>query len=112
MDDRVTVVIATRDRRGELVRTLKTLTALPEEPAIVVVDNASADGTADAVRAEFPAVRVLRLPRNRGAVARTLGVRAAGTPYVAFSDDDSWWEPGALATAAKLFDEHPRLGLL
>jgi hypothetical protein len=35
-------------------------------------------------------------------LGRTLGVRAATTPYVAFSDDDSWWEPGALQSAADL----------
>jgi GT2 family glycosyltransferase len=31
---------------------------------------------------------------------------------VAFSDDDSWWEPGALALAAELFERYPRLGLV
>ena len=49
---------------------------------------------------------------SAGAVARTIGVHLARTPYVAFSDDDSWWEPGALARAAELFDAHPRLGLI
>jgi GT2 family glycosyltransferase len=39
-------------------------------------------------------------------------VQALDTPYVAFSDDDSWWAPGALARAAALFDANPRLGLL
>jgi GT2 family glycosyltransferase len=112
MDDRMTVVIATRDRRAELIRTLRNLTALAEAPAVVVVDNASRDGTAQAVSARFPRVRVLRLPRNLGAAARTAGVRAARTPYVAFSDDDSWWEPGALRRAAEVFEAHPRLGLI
>jgi N-acetylglucosaminyl-diphospho-decaprenol L-rhamnosyltransferase len=36
----------------------------------------------------------------------------AGTPYVAFSDDDSGWAPGALTTAAHLLAAHPRLALL
>ncbi|OMQ15783.1 hypothetical protein A7K94_0207135, partial [Modestobacter sp. VKM Ac-2676] len=67
---------------------------------MIVVDNASADGTADAVRAATPRVDVLGLPANAGAVARTDGVRRATTPYVAFADDDSWWEPGALQRAA------------
>jgi GT2 family glycosyltransferase len=39
-------------------------------------------------------------------------VHLARTPYVAFCDDDSWWEPGALTRAAGLFDAHPRLGLI
>jgi GT2 family glycosyltransferase len=112
MGSRVTVVVATRNRRDELAHTLRRLRALPDRPEIVVVDNASADGTAEAVRRDFPGVRLLALRRNLGAVARNLGVEGARTPYVAFSDDDSWWEPGALDTAAGLFDGHPRLGLI
>jgi GT2 family glycosyltransferase len=109
----VTVVIATRDRRAELLRTVRRLVALPERPEVVVVDNGSSDGSPEAVQAEAGSrVTVLRLHRNLGAVARTVGVAAARTPLVAFSDDDSWWEPGALGLAARAFERHPRLGLV
>jgi GT2 family glycosyltransferase len=77
-----------------------------------VVDNGSADGTAHAVREQFTEVVVLALPRNYGAPARNLGVLATRTPYVAFSDDDSWWAKDALPRAAKVLDSHPRLGLV
>jgi GT2 family glycosyltransferase len=77
-----------------------------------VVDNASHDGTASAVAARFPQVRLLALARNTGAVGRTLGVRATSCPVVAFADDDSWWAPGALRSAARLFADHDRLGLV
>jgi GT2 family glycosyltransferase len=110
--DRVGVVIATRNRRDSLLRTLAAIEALPERPAIVVVDNASGDGTCAAVASEFPAVELLALERNRGAAARNLGVERAGTPFVAFSDDDSWWEPGALARAAVTLGRHAAVGLL
>ncbi|RCG26039.1 glycosyltransferase [Streptomyces diacarni] len=106
------VVIATRDRRATLAHTLERLRALPETPRILVVDNASADGTADMVARSFPGVEVLRLTVNRGALARNEGVRALHTPYVAFSDDDSWWEPGALAAAVDLLAARPATGLL
>lgn len=39
-------------------------------------------------------------------------MRRIQTSYVALSDDDSWWEPGALAKAATILDAHPRLGLI
>ncbi|MEU7423752.1 glycosyltransferase [Streptomyces sp. NPDC040750] len=108
----VGVAIATRDRAPSLAHTLRHLLDLPERPSVVVADNASTDGTHDLLRRDFPQVRVVSLFANRGALARTDGVRALDTPYVAFSDDDSWWAPGALSRAADLFDAHPRLGLL
>lgn len=79
---------------------------------MVVVDNASRDGTPAAVRERYPAVTLVSLDRNRAAAARNVGVRCAGTPYVAFSDDDSWWSPGSLARAAAILDAHPDLGVL
>lgn len=106
------VVIATRNRCERLPTTLRQLLALPERPAVLVADNASTDGTPAMIARDFPGVRVLTLPANHGALARTLGVRALDTPYVAFSDDDSWWAPGALSRAADLFGAHPRLGLI
>jgi GT2 family glycosyltransferase len=111
VDDRVSVVIATRNRPDELARTLDRLSGLRPAPPITVVDNASTTGLAWLTR--HPSrPRVIRLSRNRASAARTVGVRAAGTPYVAFSDDDSWWAPGALAVAADALDQHPRLGLV
>ena len=110
--DRVTVVMATRDRREQVLTTLGHLLESAGRCPVVLVDNASSDGTPEAVEAHFPHVTVVRAPRNLGAPARTVGVRAAHTEYVAFADDDSWWAPGSLARAADLFDAHPRLGLL
>ncbi len=108
----VGVAIATRDRREQLLATLAQLRALPERPPILVVDNASTDGTADAVRERHPDVGLLALAENRGAAARNAAVRRLATPYVAFADDDSWWEPGALTRAADAMAAHPRLGVL
>jgi GT2 family glycosyltransferase len=109
---RLTVVIVTRNRRAGLLSTLARLEELPERPAIIVVDNGSSDGTVAAVESGHPNTRVVPLGRNRGAGGRNIGVDLARTPYVAFSDDDSWWEPGALERAAELFDAHPCLGLI
>ncbi|HEY2268024.1 MAG TPA: glycosyltransferase [Streptosporangiaceae bacterium] len=106
--EKVTVVLITRNRCPELVRTLERMTALPERPPVIVVDNASDDGSARAAAA-FPAVTVIKAARNLGAVARNVAVRRVSTPYVAFCDDDTWWEPGALPRAAGLLDACPRL---
>ncbi|MGW0802800.1 glycosyltransferase family 2 protein [Nonomuraea sp. NPDC002799] len=104
---RVTVVVASRDRLRALAR------SLPLHPRpVILVDNGSSDGTAGFVRRHFPDVRLIEPGANLGAPGRNLGVEAAGTPYVAFADDDSWWAPGALERAADVLDAHPRLALL
>ncbi|WP_374212205.1 glycosyltransferase family 2 protein [Streptomyces sp. PSAA01] len=108
----VGVVVATRNRADTLATALEHLTALPERPPVLVVDNGSTDHTRAMVAERFPGVDLLAHPVNRGALARNDGVRALTTPYIAFSDDDSWWRHGALSRAARLLDAHPRLGLV
>lgn len=108
----VTVVMATRNRRAEAERTVERLRALPEDPEIVVVDNGSSDGTAQALRTNDARVSVVSLGRDIGAGARNVGVVSASTRCVALCDDDSWWAPGSLARAVELLDAHPRLGLV
>lgn len=108
----VTVVVLTHARRVEAERTVERLLALPESPPVILVDNASSDGTPAAIRTRFPSVRVLALPVNLGAAARNAGVRAARTPYVALCDDDAWWAFGSLSRAAALLDAYPRLAVV
>jgi GT2 family glycosyltransferase len=109
---RVSVVVITRNRRSDVVHSLARLLALPHRPAVILVDNDSSDGTADAVEQQYPTVDVVRLERNLGAAARTIGVDRTHTPYVAFSDDDSWWTAGALERAADILDRVPGVGVL
>jgi N-acetylglucosaminyl-diphospho-decaprenol L-rhamnosyltransferase len=110
VEARVSVVVITRNRAAGLRIALARLRALPEIAETIVVDNGSMDETAEVVR-ELE-VRGIFLGRNAGAAGRNVGARAAKTPYVAFSDDDSWWAPDALARAAAIFDAQPRLALL
>ncbi|WP_026453430.1 glycosyltransferase family 2 protein, partial [Saccharomonospora iraqiensis] len=105
----VTVVMITHNRRAEALRTLAAMTTLPDAAPVIVADNASTDGTADAVAERFPGVALLRCDRNLGALARNLAVRHVHTPYVAFCDDDTCWQPGALSRAAAVLDAHPPL---
>jgi GT2 family glycosyltransferase len=109
---RTTVVVATRNRRAELLQTLTKLRSLRPSPPIIVIDNGSADGTASTVRHDFPTVELVVLRRNAGAAARSIGVSRASTPYVAFSDDDSWWAPDALVRAERILDANGRVGLI
>jgi N-acetylglucosaminyl-diphospho-decaprenol L-rhamnosyltransferase len=93
-DVRATVVIPTLNARELLTQTLEALAAQTVEHDVVVVDNASLDGTAEHLAERFPAVRVLRLERNAGfgrAVNR--GVELVETEAVVLINNDVLCEP-------------------
>lgn len=81
------------------------------EGPIVVVDNASGDDSVATMRRlqshAQQRLTVVPLRNNLGAVARNIGVAHCDTEYVAFCDDDSWWEPKSIAAAESIFDLHP-----
>jgi len=106
-DRRVAVVVMSRNRRDELISTLSRHRA-----PVTLIDNASVDGTVEAVRERFPVVDVLALPANVGAFARTIGARRVDAEFVAFADDDSWWAPGALTAAADILAAHPDIAVV
>lgn len=109
-DPRVGVVLLTHNRRDDVLLTVARMRAVTRR--LVIVDNASADGTAEALAGRFPDVEVVRLADNRGAAGRNAGVARLQTPYVAFCDDDTWWSSGMLERAADALEAHPTLGLV
>lgn len=108
----VSVVVLTHERRDELLDNLARLRRRHPDVPLIVVDNGSRDGTAQAVAAAFPDITLVRASGNLGAAGRNLGVSAAATPYVAFCDDDTCWESGALDEARRLLDAAPRAGVI
>ncbi|MGE5469784.1 MAG: glycosyltransferase family 2 protein [Bacteroidota bacterium] len=110
--EKMSIVILTHNRQPEIIRTLEFLLCDPGAPKICVVDNASRDGTAEAIRRKFPVVQLVQLSENQGAAGRNHGVRAVHTPYVAFCDDDTWWAPGSLARACTMLDSYPALAVV
>jgi glycosyltransferase involved in cell wall biosynthesis len=80
---------------------------------IIVVDDASTDGTA-AVAESFPSpVRVIRLPENMGvSVARNRGVEASTGDWIAFLDADDWFFPEKLEHQRRCLLEHEQAVLI
>jgi GT2 family glycosyltransferase len=106
---RISIVVLTFNRCDEVVRTVEYALTLEERPPVIVVDNGSADDTCAVLKQRFPTVEIISLPENIGAAARNFGAHRATTPYVAFCDDDTWWQNGSLARAANLLDRQPRV---
>ena len=108
----VTVVVLTHNRAQEVLRTIGHLVRLPENPTIIVMDNASSDGTSWQIADRYPAVQILRMNINMGAAARNAGIRHATTKYVALCDDDTWWTEGSLGSAADAMDRHAQVAVV
>jgi N-acetylglucosaminyl-diphospho-decaprenol L-rhamnosyltransferase len=98
----VTIVIVSYNVREHLARCLQSLTnAPPAAPhEIIVVDNASGDGTIAMVRERWPSIRVVALDRNVGfAAASNVGIRetrAGGSPLVLLLNSDTIVPSGAV----------------
>lgn len=101
-------------RGSELLR--RCLASLREHAAaasatITVVDNASGDGTAEMVAAEFPEVRLLRQSRNLGfARAQNIGIRAGSGAAVLVLNPDTEIEAATLLPLLEVLASDPRVG--
>lgn len=78
---------------------------------VIVVDDASSDDTAGWLASEFPAVRAVLLPQNRGFVAAcNAGVAAARGEILVLLNNDTEAEPGWLAALIEALQQHPEAG--
>jgi len=111
----VTFMIATRNRVAELKKTLESCLA-QDWPAveILVVDDASTDGTFDQVRAQFPNVNIIRNERNQGSIpARNDILRRAKGKYIIGLDDDSRFvKLDSCRRVVERMEAEPNLGIL
>lgn len=79
--------------------------------AVVVVDNASSDGSARAAAGRFPDLRVIQNRENRGlSAALNQGIRATAAPYVLLLNPDAEITGGSLERLLKVARDHPRAG--
>ncbi|HOT90786.1 MAG TPA: glycosyltransferase family 2 protein [Anaerolineae bacterium] len=109
---KVSVVSLAYNRR-ENVRELLTMLRRQTYPSfeIILIDNASPDGTAEMVKREFPEVRLIETGGNLGMVAYNLGFEAARGEYILVMDDDGL--PGSddwIEQVVARFEANPRLG--
>jgi GT2 family glycosyltransferase len=108
---KATVVIVTKDRREDALRAVASAAAQQPEIEILLLDDGSSDGTAEAVRGRFPGVRVERFVESEGyIVRRNRGAElASGEILVSIDDDAEFPAPDVVAKTAEEFDD-PRIG--
>jgi N-acetylglucosaminyl-diphospho-decaprenol L-rhamnosyltransferase len=99
----VSVLLVSWNARDLLVRCLASLASLPHE--IVVVDNASADGSAERVARDFPRVKLVAESRNLGFAGAVNRARreASGTRLLLLNTDTEA-TPGAIDVLARVLD--------
>ncbi len=104
----VSVLIPTHNRAHTLGRALDSVLAQTLPAAeIIVVDDGSADGTADLLARRYPAVRCLRQSNHGVSHARNRAIEAAGGEWLALLDSDDAWLPGKLARQGAALHDDP-----
>jgi GT2 family glycosyltransferase len=106
----ISVSILTCNRKAALFDLLENLKlqTLFNAAEVIVVDNASQDGTEHELLQRFPFVRHLRLPQNIGCAGRNAGMKEARAEIVVTLDDDMLFcDPDELEKILRFFDRHP-----
>jgi GT2 family glycosyltransferase len=113
---KLSYIIVTRNRRDTLLRTLALLeqnTRLPRHDwEVFVVDNASDDGTTEALVRNYRQAAVIRLAENEGVPARNRALHPASGRYVVFLDDDSYPLDDAIPRSLAYMSRHPKTAAL
>lgn len=121
----LSIIVVTFNAQADVLACVASVHAHPPARTweLVVVDNQSTDGTADAVAARWPEVSLIRLPENVGfAAANNIGIRASTGPLILLLNSDTLvaagqiealctaleLEPGAAAAGPRLVDGQGR----
>ncbi len=110
---RASVIIVNYNGGARLKQCLRSLLmGFDPSDEIILVDNASTDGSAEEVEQTFPGVRVIRSATNHGfGAGNNLGVRHASGKYLAFLNPDTVVEPGWLTALIQALEADPQVGL-
>jgi GT2 family glycosyltransferase len=112
----LSVLIVTYNSRRDIGACLRSLVPAVGDgidAEVVVIDNGSTDGTADVVRAEFPDVRLLALPTNRGfAGGIRRGLEASSGRFVLWMNPDSTYASGRIADVLSWMASHQGVGIV
>lgn len=108
------VIIVTRNRLEDVKRSIEGYLAQTyQNKEIIVIDNASTDGTREMMKKEYPVIKYLWLPDNFDIRTINLGVEMSSGDIIWRTDSDSYPEsPDAFEKVAEIFANHPDIDII
>jgi hypothetical protein len=113
----VSIIIPTHNRRDMVVRLLKSIIASTYKTIeVIVVDDASTDGTSGAIEKAFSHNKLIRVERNKtnlfAAGSRNVGTRKSKGKYLFYIDDDNVLDKHAISELVRVFEDDKKIGEL
>lgn len=103
--------MTTKNRREDLRKAIASAVAQTAKPEVLVIDDGSADGTAEAVVREFPSVHLHRSEKSLGyIVQRNRGATLTDSPIIFSMDDDALFSTATVVEQTLREFDHPRVG--
>jgi len=111
----LSIVIVTWNGKAYIEACLESLSAQRRSPEteVIVVDNASSDGTPELILSRFPDVHLIRNEKNLGfARANNIGIRLSRAPQIALINSDVTVPPECLPAMSAYVSQHPDVGMI
>jgi GT2 family glycosyltransferase len=109
----VSIVTICWNRKQDILESLEGIYNIEyDNLEVIVVDNASTDGTQKEIETKFPEVKLLKMFKNIGIEAYNIGFENAKGEYIVILDDDSFPEKNAIKRMVSKFEEDSNLGLV
>lgn len=113
----VSIIIPTHNRKDMVIRLLKSIIASTYKAIeVIVVDDASIDGTSEVIKRTFPRNKAISVERNKtslfAAGSRNIGTKKSKGDYIFYIDDDNVIEKKAISMLVNIFGAHNEIGEL
>lgn len=111
----ISIVVLNYNTRDLLIRCLTSITQYAPACVVIAIDNASSDGSAEAVRQLFPDIQLIANTTNLGfarAINQGLAAAAATSPFILALNADTELLPDTLLPLLKAAEDDPRAGIL
>ena len=109
----VTAILVTYNSAAVVAKALESLMGQPDIGSVMVVDNASGDGTRELIRGDFPNVELIENPKNEGfGRANNMALARVATPYALLVNPDAVVKEGALAALLAAAKNYPDAAIL